>query len=332
MLKRSSFTLVVLFIFCNATFFNAYASEESFREIFIKMAYDGIMDKKEINELKKISSNEQNNKLAEDTLKNILKFKDRTKLIYSLQDFNSRNFTKLEFTITPTYSEEELIPGSNPLEKISNISQKDNMSNTNTDEDRCGIASLINAYLYMNGDFVKLSNKFNLSSAITYKNIHLLQDIIYRKSNTDNESGIYSGYKYYSSYQTGHISKIIPSGEIVTAANLVGIELLPLAGNNVNTLSYKKEAVENFFYNYPQNALIVGVRLNVETGSISRPESVEAQDHFITIFKYKNIFYLSDTSAINNGDGKNVRKMTKSDLNNLVFNTNGIIYGLLLNN
>ncbi|MFN4150430.1 MAG: hypothetical protein ACK4IX_05765, partial [Candidatus Sericytochromatia bacterium] len=323
MFKKSSFTLIALFIFCNATFFNAYASEESFREVFIKMAYDGIMDKKEINELKRISYNDSNNKLAEETLKNILKFKDRTKLIYSLQDYNSRNFTKLEFTITPTYSEEELIPGNTPLEKISQISQKDNMSNTNSDEDRCGIASLINAYLYMNGDFTKLANKFNLSSSLTYKNIHLLQDIIYKKSNTDNEAGIYSGYKYYSSYQTGHISKIIPSGEIVTAANLVGIELLPLVGNNINTLSYKKNAVEKFFSNYPQGALIVGVKLNVETGLISRPESVEAQDHFITVFKHKNSFYLSDTSAINNGDGKNVRKMTKSELNNLVLNTDG---------
>lgn len=334
MFLKSSIRIIFSFllIFLSTTFFYANASNSYFRDVFINLVSDKILDKKDILDLKKLYYSNQNDEIAKSILDDLEKFTERTKLYYSLQNEDGKSYTELKFVVTSTYFEDELISGNTILEKISNISQKDNFDSTDSDEDRCAIASLINSYLFLGGNFNNLSSKFGLTNDLSYKNVHLLQDIIYKKSNTDNSSGIYSGYNYYSSTKTGEISKIIPTGEIVSASKLVGVKLHPLTGNTINSIPLKKDSINNFFYKYPNGALVVGVTLNKSSGAISKPHNVESQNHFVSVFRYKNNFYLSDTSSINNGNGKNVKIMSKSDINNLLMFTYGIMYGVTLDN
>lgn len=305
----------------------------SFKTTFIDFVKDGVLDKNEYEELKNLTkkNNLEDPKFARDTLKNFSKFNERIKLSYSLIDYSSNEKIKLEFTFTPTYSENELIKGRNILERISNISQKDTLNETVGDDDRCSIASLLNAYLYMGGDFDSAANKFNINGELTYRNLHLLQDKLYLMSNEDGKGGIYSGYKYVS-YYDGTIDKVKPSGELLTASDALGIEIIPILGNNLKTINEKKEAVENFFKFNPYGAIQVGVHLNTNDGTLLKPSESLPQDHFVTVFKVKNNYYISDTSSVNNGDGKNVRLLSSNEVENLVYNTIGIINGLILKN
>lgn len=307
----------------------------NFTKKFIEFASEGYLDKNKFQYLKELAnSNKIQNRdreAARQTIKNLSKFTERIRLQYTIEDINNKKTTKLDFVFTPTYSENDKISGKNVYEVISNISQKDNLSETKADDDRCGTASLLNAYLIMGGNFEKLTKEFGLKNIITYKNIHLLQEKLYNIANIDKKSGIYSGFKY-KTFFNGYITDIRPSGEIVFASDKIGIEVTPLIGKTLDTIDEKKEAVEDFFQKKPNGVLQVGVYLELKNGKLLKPTPNQEQNHFITVFKLNNDYYLSDTSPVNNGDGKNIRKLTKQELSDLLYNTSGIINGLSLDN
>ncbi|MBC7473189.1 MAG: hypothetical protein H7263_02770 [Candidatus Sericytochromatia bacterium] len=310
---------------------NQATAMTTFRGKFIELATnDGVLDKIEYQYLKKLAQDPSlhDAAFAEDTLKNLSKYSDRIKLEYTLQVDGTSEQT-INFTFTPSYSESEKISGKNAIEIISNISQKDNFNETSSDNDRCAAASMINAYLLMNGNFAKLAGKYNIGKELTYKNIHLLQDKIYRLANTDGTPGIYSGYKY-KSYSDGNIFDIKPNGEIIKVGETVGIKLIPLLGNNTATIHNRKKEVNNFFSQHPYGVIQVGVKLDLKNGDIRAPRLDSDQNHVIIIFKRNKKIYMADTSSINNGMGKNVRLLSESQLGYLVYNTSAIVLGLLI--
>lgn len=316
---------LILFLFTSTQ----VKAEVSFREKFIELTKDGYLDKRDIKLLKNmsISSYILDPYFAKDTIKNIEKYKTRTNLEYTIFDDDTEEEKTLEFTITPTFSEIDRIEGKSVVEIISNISQRDNLVETKGDGDRCAAASLLNSYLLMGGKFSDLARKYSVNTNLTYKNVHLLQEKIYNQGNTDKQAGIYSGFKYIY-YESGEISNIRPSGEIIELVKISGIKIKPILGNNIKSLNSRKEQVNNFFALYPNSTVQVGVFLDLETGNISNPSSLENQNHVITVFKRNGIFYYSDTGNIDNGDGLNVKKMTNSEITNLLYETKGIVMGL----
>lgn len=317
---------------------NTYAADlnleqNNFRKKFIEFARnDQVIDKNEMNQLKKIARNTSSydREFAVEVLNNLGKYKKRIRLTYTLNEITSNGDIDLEFSFTPTYSENEIISGKNTMEIVANISQKDTLPETKADEDRCGPASLINAFIIMGGNFSKLASKIGINKEFTYKNLHLLQEKIYNLANSDGAPGIESGYKYTSDQETGKIYNIRGSGEIMTAAQKIGLAVKPILGSNMNTIYHRKPEIEKFFIENPRGVLQVGVHLDLITGSITSPTDNKPQDHSIIVFKMNNAYYMADSSGLNNGNGENVKKFTGSDLNSILYNTIGIINGLTL--
>jgi hypothetical protein len=307
-------------------------AENIFRQTFIELStIDGFLDKNDLRILKRLSLSSyiSDSDFAKETISNLSKYKTRTKLEYTIFDEEFDEERVLNFTITSTYSERDVIAGKSDIEIISNISQRDNLNETISDGDRCAAASVLNSYILMGGKFADLAKKYNVDTRLTYKNVHLLQEKIYNAGNSDKSPGIYSGFKYIY-YETGEISNIRPSGEIIDLVKISGIKIKPILGNNLNSINSRKKQVENFFKMYPKSTIQVGVYLDLGNGSISNPLSLEQQNHVITIFKRNGIFYYSDTGNIDNGDGRNVKKMTSSEVYNLLYETSGIVMGLYL--
>lgn len=303
----------------------------SFRDKFIELAItDNILDKNEIKILTKLAyqANLNDPEFAKETVANLAKYKTRTKIEYTIFDeYETQRI--LNFTVTPTYSENDKINGKNAFEIVSNISQRDSLDETTGDSDRCAAASVLNSYLLVGGNFATLAKKYSINTSLTYKNLHLLQEKLYKIGNTDNKPGIYSGFKY-SYYETGRIFNIRADGEIVNLAKAADLKIVPILGNNLKNLYNRKEQVNNFFNLYPKSTIQSGVYLNLDTGNISKPLNISHQNHVITIFKHNGSFYYSDTGNLDNGDGKNVKKMTSKELEDWLYKTPGIVLGLYI--
>ena len=305
-------------------------AELSFREKFIQLSQkDGDIDKNDLKYLKNLASGDaiSDPEFAHDTIKNLFKYKKRIKLEYTIFEPSTHQERILNFSLTPTYTEFEKISGKNIRAIVANISQRDNLKETISDGDRCAAASMLNSYLLLGGNFSLLAKKFNVGTDLTYKNVHLLQEKIYNFGNTDKSPGIYSGFKY-TSYQNGDIFNIRPSGEITTIAQAANIKVTPLLGKNLSNMHNRKNQVNNFFKSNPISTIQSGVYLDLSSGDISKPKNQDAQNHVITIFKVSKDFYYSDTGNVDNGDGNNVKKMTNSELDQLLYNTPGIVMGL----
>lgn len=304
----------------------------TFRDKFIELtSQDNILDKNELKVLSKLSLHPEleDPEFAKETVFNLNKYKTRTKLEYTIFDENE-NPRVLNFTVTPTYSENDKVQGKNAFEIVSNISQRDSLSETIGDSDRCAAASVLNSYLLLGGSFSTLAKKYDINPNLTYKNLHLLQEKLYRIGNTDNKPGIYSGFKY-SYYETGRIFNIRADGEIVKLAKAADLKVVPILGPNLKNLYNRKDQVQNFFKLFPQSTVQSGVYLNLDSGNISRPINISQQNHVITIFKNNGNYYYSDTGNIDNGDGKNVTKMSSKDLESLLYTTPGIVLGVSFN-
>jgi hypothetical protein len=310
-----------------------YSGKNNFRNKFIEFARnDQVIDKNELDQLKKIFKNTSSPErdFADEVLRNLAKYKDRIRLTYTLQETDSNEEIELDFAFTPTYSEQEKISGNTKMEYVANISQKDTLPETKSDEDRCGPASLINAYIIMGGNFSRLANKNGINKDFTYKNIHLLQEKIYDLANNNGLPGIESGYKYTSNQDTGEISNVRGSGEIMIAADKVGLSLKPILGPNTRTIYQRKDEINRFFRINPNGAVQVGVHLDIYTGVISSPTDENPQDHSIIVFKQDKTFYMIDSSGLNNGNLENVKRLNSKGLNTILYNTSAIINSLTL--
>lgn len=304
-------------------------SEISFKNSFIELAKDNLIDKKDLSELQNIAKNTKikDKELANHVINNLNRYKDTTKLSYSLNDPIGKT-QQINFTFTPTYSEDEKIPGQNILEIVSNISQSDNLNETNDDGNRCAVGSLVNAYLVMGGDFKNIADSFSINSDMTYKNVHLLQEKIYDTANTDSRSGIKSGLSYSYNPTNGKITNIKYEGELSQVTAKIGVEMKPIAGPTIQDLYNRKDSVADFMKNNPKGVFQVGVHMDVNNGDLFTPTADKPQNHAILAFKKDEKYYLLDTGTTTNGDNRGLREINKDTFSAFVERTGGTVYGL----
>lgn len=225
------------------------------------------------------------------------------------------------------YQEEQLIPGKNIYEVISNISQKDKLDETIYDSYRCGAGSLVNAYMLLGGKFEKLSKKFSMNSELTYKNIHIIQDKLYKDAKANDKIGLESSFIYHFN-NSGKITSTKPIGEMNNAAGEIGLKITPIIGNTVKTIDNKKESV-NSFLDKNNGVLQVSVYLNPNTGELSN-NHLGIQNHYVTVFRHDNNFYLADTGQIYNGRASNLKELSENEIDELIYNTPALISGITL--
>lgn len=301
--------------------------ENSFRQ-FVK---DGVLDKNEFNKLKDLAKNPNldDKSVAEEMVGALGRYKDSKKIEYEIGDSKTKKVEVLSFDFTPNYTEDDKIEGSTPFEIVSNISQNDTLKETRNDDNRCNASSLLNAYLLMDGKFDSLAKKLGVGTDLTYKNVHLLQEKIYNLGNTNGKDGISSGFEYDYTVSTGKITKATLKGELPVLLDKLGFKSVPIHGDNIKTITQNKNAVDNFFKENPRGVLDVGVYMTKSGALISANQS--GQNHAILVFKKDNDFYLADTGKGGNANRSHIKKLSNEEMNNLVYNTKGVINGLTLN-
>lgn len=215
------------------------------------------------------------------------------------------------------------------LDIVANTSQRDYLNETVNDKYRCGASSLLNSYLLLGGDFSSITKKFDLDNNINFKNIHLIQDKLYSYANVDNREGLESSY-IYSYDRAGNIKKVFSQGEMFKAASKIGLSIKPLIGNTLKTINDKRESVNNFL-DTKKGVLVVSVYLDTKTGEI-KSVSEKSNNHYVTVFKNNDSFFMADTGRKSNGQKNNLIKLDNQQLDNLVFNNPSVINGIFFNN
>ncbi|MFN8576403.1 MAG: hypothetical protein U0354_06060 [Candidatus Sericytochromatia bacterium] len=304
-------------------------SEINFKNKLIEFTSDKVLDRKELEQLNSLAKNPnlKDKTLANYVINDLNRFKDTTNLSYTLNEPMGKAI-QLNFTFSPTYSEDDLIKGKDILEIVSNISQSDNLKETNDDGNRCAASAFLNAYLLMDGKFEDISQQFSISKDLTYKNVHLVQEKIYDMANTDSKAGINSGLTYNYNTKSGEISDINYKGELSEVSKKIGIDIKPLLGKNVQDIYNKKEAIDSFFANNPKGVLQVSVHLDTKTGDLYTPAQNKPENHAVLMFSRNNKFYLLDTGVVTNGAGKALRELNKEQFSAFTETTSGNVLGL----
>lgn len=302
-----------------------------FRDKFIEFSLnDGVLDKKELTELKNLAKqgNVVDQSFADKVLKDLDTFKSTTKVNYTI-NVEDKVLKKLSFVFTPSYSERERVLGKTRMEVVSNISQSDSLEETKNDDSRCVAGALLNSFLLQDGDFSNIAKKLDIEPEMTFKNIHLAQEKLYLYADKDG-GGLSSGVNYNYQKESGKILNVTAQGEVIDVAKKLNLEIVPLIGDNINTIDQRKNQVDSFFKNNPKGTLQVGVYLDNNTGELSSVNGDSTSNHSVTIFKKDNEFYLADTGQINNGDGNNVIKINNEQMNALVYTSSSTVNGLIL--
>lgn len=297
----------------------------NFRSTLIQLSQDGVIDRLDLTRLKQTAA--QARKGSDDawTAKQVLgfldKYREATHIRYGIPG------QTLEFEFTPAYAESDLIPGESTLEKLKNVSQSDTLSETDDDHQRCGAASLINAWLLLNGSFEEVNQKLGLErSELTYGNLHRAQESLFDKSNSDGQGGLRSSYSY--SYSGDAVHNVTLGGEAAEAIRVLGLKAEPLTGKTVSGFDFRKESVTSFWQKQPQGILLTGVYLDTDSGELQSPDQEHPQNHFVTIFKEGSSYYLLDTGASDNGLGNSLHELSAQQLEGFVYQSSGHVIGL----
>lgn len=300
----------------NEDFFkNHDVSDKSFKEfegVLAQFVKDKTIDRDEYNKLKEVlksaerSPNESKVKVNESIINMLMERLEKGKeknesdlLINPFFLFASQKniFETSFFNFTPTYSENDTIEGETPFDIVSNITQSDSLLETKTDGSRCAPSSLLNAYILMGGNFEDLTKKFGIEGGLTYKNVHLLQDMLYTNgkisdkvgfSNGDNETFNYTidkldeklakldkefdelSKKYGKSTakkETKSSRKPKEKSELEVLAEKINLNVKPLVGFSNKTdssgfyLTDRKKIVDDFFKANPKGTISIAVHL-----------------------------------------------------------------------
>ncbi len=309
---------------------------EVFRQSFVQATQDHLLDRSELKRLQKTAAQVQNESpTSEDanTAQQVMDYLNQQQstadISYSLAS-SKHPPLQVEFSFTPTYTESESVAGSSASEQVSNLSQTDSLSETNDDGNRCGAASMLSAHLLLGGSFSSAAEKLGMPAqqrSMTYQNVHLAQEKLYDRVNTDQESGLSSGFRL-SATPEGNILSSRASGEMVSAAQLLGVKLQPLLGDSTESLSERSSAVNSFWQTHPNAVLQVGSTLDENTGELSPPASPAEQNHYVLIQRDGNNFILTNSGVLNNGDGSASRRLTAEEYNRFVNFNPGSVNGL----
>lgn len=304
-----------------------------FRKELIQASSDGVLDKAEWQALKKtaeaVKANEP--KSADAHLANqVMPFLDsvqvQTRIGYTL---NGPDKTQLQFNFTPHYSESEPVPGRTPREQLNYISQRDTLPETNDEGNRCAAASMLNAFLLLGGSFSDAASRLGLPSQqreMTFGNVHRAQEALYDFASGGSSAGL--SVELQQTHLNGQLLSVELQGDIVKAAQKMGLKATALHGKTPDTFHQREEAVKNLFYRNPSAVILVGVNLNQQTGALSTPDGQMPENHFVTVFRDQGKYYLADTGASDNGKGNAVRELSTDQLKTFVYQTPGSVLGI----
>lgn len=304
-----------------------------FRKELIQASNDGVLDKREWQALKKTAetvkaeqSKSDDAQLASQVVPFLDSFQSQTRIGYTL---NGPEKTKLQFTFAPHYSESELVPGRTPREQVNYIAQRDNLPETNDESNRCGAASMLNAFLLLGGSFSEAASRLGLPSdqrEMTFGNVHRAQEALYDFASGGSNQGL--SVELLKTHLNGQLQSVELQGDIVKAAQKMGLKATALHGKTSDTFDQREEAVKNLFYRNPSAVLLVGVNLNQHSGTLSSPAENQPENHFVTVFRDQGKFYVADTGASDNGKGNAVRELSAEQIKAFVYQSSGSVLGI----
>lgn len=235
------------------------------------------------------------------------------------------------FLFSPNYAEDELLQPQSPLQFLSQISQQDLLSETRNDTYRCGAAALLAAHLllYQNLNLAFQRLQYPIPTSFTYRQIHLAQERLYEWSNTDGEPGL-SQRLLYQVEPNGQIQITRHEGEILQAAHVLGMDVLPLKSSQDQEAVIRGKHILSLWSEHPNAPLLVGVYLEPETGAVLMPhENEQIQNHFVLIFQSHNQLWMYNSGVPDNGRQTALRQISPIEFKNLVLESTGSVNILL---
>jgi hypothetical protein len=239
----------------------------------------------------------------------------------------------IQFDFTPAYSESDLLTGTLIEDKMGNVSQKDNLSQTDDDSNRCAASAVLTAFLISGGSFSDALKSLGMSQppVLNYENIHLAQEKIYDLSNTDHRPGLSLSTSYRHQTQSGKIVSATAEGEVVSAAKTLGLEVNAILGETLNTRYQRKSQIDDFFARNPRGSLLVSVHLNTQTGAVLPADETHAVNHAVVVYKRQGNYYLLDSGGSYNGMGNSRKTLNPAEMSALTFTSTSTIFGLTRN-
>lgn len=299
-----------------------------FRDTLISAAQDHVIDRREWQELramgqKSIANRDKEAWMARQVIPYLDQFKRTTEIKYGIPG------AALQFSFTPTYSELDELPGKTAVEQVSNVAQRDTLSETNDDTNRCGAGALLNAWLLLGGQFGEAAERLGLSATqrnLTYQNLHLAQEALYDSANTDGSDGLTSSFSF--SHRRGTIVSTTLTQEVAAAVNKLGLKANVLVGETKETLHQRQGNVEKFFAQNPQGVLMAGIHLDTTSGDLTSVSAENPMNHFVLVHREGQDYYLVDTGASDNGAGNSRRKLDADQMKGFIFQTSAHVMGL----
>jgi hypothetical protein len=299
-----------------------------------RLLQDGVLNRQDLTELRTAASqvvpNSEDAQMAEGLMSYLDSLQETTQVNYTYTPAQG-DATTYRFNYTPHYSESDLVAGSNAREQVSNISQNDALPHTNDDGNRCGAASMLDAYLLTGGSFQSASSRLGVTDAgrqpMTYENMHRLQEHLFDRVNTDHNDNLSTGISYNVDANK-NIRNARVTGEVAAAASQLGLQATPLLGTTLQTLNQREAAVNQFFQNQPNGVIQTGVHLDPDTGALRPPTSMQDQNHYVLIFKQGEQYYLANTGVASNGNGSAVRPLSAAEAGMFLNHHPGTVVGL----
>ena len=218
------------------------------------------------------------------------------------------------------YSEADVLAGATMLEKLSRVSQLDQLEDTDDDAARCGCAAALNAFLASGGTWEELAERLGLAKEPTQESVHRLQERLYDEANVDGEPGIYGGCRPLYDAARNVVGWERKEGdEAHRVFEAVGLETWALFGRSEATLNDRREAVLAYFRERPLGALIVGVNEDMDSGRSLPVTPGTFANHYIVVLRRDGAFLRLDSWA--EPGARTLHPMTDTEVRELVFET-----------
>ncbi|HEY9843667.1 MAG: hypothetical protein ACAI44_24200 [Candidatus Sericytochromatia bacterium] len=299
----------------------------NFRTSLIQLSRDGVIDRADLQQLraagKRARKGSDDAWMAQQVLAFLDKYTEARHIRYGIPG------QKLDFEFTPAYAESDAIPGESVRQKLSRVSQADNLAETDDEGNRCGAASLLNAWLLLGGNFSEAATRLGLSAPdgeLTYAQLHTAQEALFDAVNTDGSDGLSTSYSI--TYRGNEVVALEPRGEIWDAIGKLSLNGELLLSRKVDALHQRQEIVSDFWQRHPEGVLLTGLYLDAATGAMRSPSADERQNHFVLVFQDADKRYLLDTGASDNGVGNSLHELSPEQFEGFVYQSSGSVIGL----
>jgi hypothetical protein len=220
-----------------------------------------------------------------------------------------------------SYREPDTLPGKTIIEKLSHVSQIDLLNETKWDDYRCGACAAINCYLLMGGSWQKFCNKFELPVALTFKNIHRLQDTLFLHAGGNKEGMLTAYYPKWDAAgkYAGYV--IAPNNRGSLLFENMEMYGAPLLSHDSNNFKNRKNQVLDYFSKNPNGALFIGAYEDVKSRLTfgAKDTSINSENHYVTAFNRGGKYYVLDTYQL---PGHNtLRELSDKQADDLFFNS-----------